>query len=69
MPVAPFIPRVVKRHTSRLVPMRPSKHRDPDPVYVMVKNNPVKETRELVPGVVMADFDADGNLVGVEVLR
>jgi len=26
------------------------------------------ETRELIPGVVLADYDDDGNLIGVEVL-
>jgi len=39
-------------------------------VYIRVVSNPpaCHETRELVPGCVMADFDEAGNLLGVEVL-
>lgn len=38
-------------------------------VYVRVSDSgTVHETRELIPGLVNADFDANGELIGVEVL-
>jgi uncharacterized protein YuzE len=40
-----------------------------EPVYVYVGEGKVVDTRQLIEGRVMADFDADGNLLGVEVLR
>lgn len=39
-----------------------------EPIYIRVASRKVTETRELVPGRIMADFDADGNLIGVEVV-
>lgn len=37
-------------------------------VYVRLRPMAGGSTRELVPGVVLADFDIDGNLCGVEIL-
>jgi uncharacterized protein YuzE len=38
------------------------------PMYVHIRTGTVAETRELVPGEVMGDFDASGKLLGIEVL-
>lgn len=39
------------------------------PRYVAVGNSrKVSTTKELLPGRVYADFDADGDLIGVEIL-
>lgn len=38
------------------------------PQYIGVRSTPVHHTTELVPGAVFADFDEEGNLLGVEVL-
>lgn len=37
-------------------------------VYLRVNQGTVDETREIEPGHVMADYDLDGNLLGVEIL-
>lgn len=42
---------------------------DTDPVYVTVRDGDVFESRELIEGEVIGDFDAEGRLLGVEVLR
>lgn len=36
--------------------------------HVCVRKGEAASTREIVPGVVFADYDADGCLLGVEVL-
>lgn len=38
------------------------------PVYVELSDAKVAKTKWLVLGKVFADFDADGNLIGVEVV-
>jgi uncharacterized protein YuzE len=38
-------------------------------MYVELSDEPVVSTRELLVGRIMADFDADGLLVGIEILR
>jgi hypothetical protein len=37
-------------------------------VYLRVSQGQVEETREVQPGRVLADYDAGGNLLGVELL-
>jgi uncharacterized protein YuzE len=39
---------------------------DTDSLYIELKNTPGTEAREIVEGLV-ADFDADGNLVGLDI--
>ncbi len=39
---------------------------DTDSLYIELKNTPGTEAREIVEGFV-ADFDADGNLVGLDI--
>ena len=39
---------------------------DTDSLYIELKNTPGPEAREIVEGLV-ADFDADGNLVGLDI--
>jgi len=39
---------------------------DTDSLYIELKNTPGAEAREIVEGLV-ADFDADGNLVGLDI--
>ncbi len=38
-----------------------------DALYIVLKEAPVAETDELSPGVI-ADFDQDGNIIGLEVI-
>ncbi len=37
-------------------------------VYLRVSHGQVEETREIKPGRIMADYDSDGSLLGVEIL-
>lgn len=37
--------------------------------YVTVRAGRVEQTRELLGGEIMADFDRDGNLIGVEIIK
>jgi uncharacterized protein YuzE len=41
-------------------------HPETDSLYIELKNTPGAESREIVEGLV-ADFDADGNLVGLDI--
>jgi uncharacterized protein YuzE len=41
--------------------------RDVDALYIDLSEAPVFDTREIEPGV-MLDYDADGNVIGVEIL-
>ena len=40
-----------------------------DRTYVCVRDGQVVRTSELVPGELWADYDANGKLLGIEVLR
>jgi uncharacterized protein YuzE len=37
-------------------------------VYLRVRSGAVKETKELEEGIAYADYDADGSLLGIELL-
>ena len=39
---------------------------DTDSLYIDLSNNPGSDTREIASGVV-ADFDSDGRLVGIDI--
>jgi uncharacterized protein YuzE len=39
-----------------------------DAVYIRLDDSPIAESEEVRPGVVL-DFDADGRVVGMELLR
>ena len=41
---------------------------DTDSLYIDLKDKPSAESREVIAGVV-ADFDAEGNLVGLDIDR
>ena len=41
---------------------------DTDSLYIDLRDKPSADSREVVPGVV-ADFDADGNIVGIDIDR
>lgn len=41
-----------------------------EPAYIRVrKGEKVETTVEIIPGVVMADYDANGDLLGIELLE
>ena len=41
-------------------------HSETDSLYIDLAERPSADSREVVPGVVL-DFDADGNLVGIDI--
>lgn len=41
---------------------------DPVAAYVRVREGKVAETREISDGIAFADYDADGSLLGIELL-
>lgn len=41
---------------------------EPIAAYLRVREGPVAETREISEGIVFADYDVDGVLVGIELL-
>lgn len=48
--------------------MRLSYHRDTDSLYIDLSERPSVDSREISDGVVL-DYDADGNLVGIDINR
>ena len=48
--------------------MRLSYHRDTDSLYIDLSKRPSTDSREISDGVVL-DYDADGNLVGIDIDR
>ncbi len=42
--------------------------RETDSLYIELTGRPAADSREVMPGVVL-DFDAEGNLVGIDVDR
>jgi len=50
--------------------VKPTVHYDPeaDAARITLSNAPYLESEEVLPGVVM-DFDAEGRIIGIEVLR
>lgn len=38
-----------------------------DALYLEISDNPVEKSEEIKPGIIL-DYDAEGNIVGVEVL-
>lgn len=49
---------------------RESKQAEPEPLarYMAIRRGIVAGTKELVPGTVLADHDADGRILGIEVI-
>ncbi|HUP44093.1 MAG TPA: DUF2283 domain-containing protein, partial [Thermoanaerobaculia bacterium] len=43
-------------------------YRDTDSLYIELASRPAADSREVVRGVVL-DFDADGNVVGIDIDR
>lgn len=41
-------------------------YKDTDSLYIELSENPGKDVREVMPGVVL-DFDAGGKLVGIDI--
>lgn len=48
--------------------MRLSYHRDTDSLYIDLSERPSVDSREISDGVVL-DYDAEGNLVGIDIDR
>ncbi len=46
--------------------MKLNYHRDTDSLYIDLSSKPSTESREITEGVVL-DYDADGNLVGIDI--
>ena len=42
--------------------------KETDVIYIQLSNSPIVESDEEKPGVIL-DFDADGGIVGIEVLN
>lgn len=64
-----FKPKTVAKPRKRRSAVSQPNHANRGPTYVFVRRGTVKETRDLYGGVVMADFDKAGNLLGVEIIR
>lgn len=47
--------------------MRLKVDRENDAVYLRLDESPIVESEEVQPGVIL-DFDADGNVIGLELL-